>query len=994
MAQIEAENSRYESAKALQIGLGVLEELGVRIPANPASSDSQRLNQNLLDLLTSTPLDLVAGLPAMTDERALAASSILAVISPASYIIDPPLVPIINYQGALLTAEFGHNTWSALFYARLALVAFSAVRHESPDDELRDSVVLATQMRAVSLELLKLPNTAPSRTKVLHILAMIAHWSEPIDTVLEMAQAAYESGAKTGDLLNSAYGCLHTANHGLAAGLNLDAYRRLVDDHRQFCNRLDQRGVSQWLSMFLQTAQRFEETSPEPHRLIGAYFNEDDWLPDAEAAGDISGRHFLYVLRLLLSYHFDVDSELDECTLRSEEFLAGGVGLVSYAIFYFYSALARLRFAGQLDENGRAETFHLVDDSLRLMRFWSEATPSTFQHKADLIAAERARVVGDLEGALSHYECAIGGARASGFTHEEALANELYARFWAERGNDRFAGPLMREAHSLYLNWGARAKAEHLAKRFPNLLIGRSVVGDQAGTQILSDGKPGELDLHTVLKASQDIASEIRLDSLLARLMTNVIENTGAQQGFLILERDGRWMIEARASVDEPDPNTRATEDIAGSDLLAEGIVRYVARRQETVVLDDASKTGRFVDHRYVQAHQARSILCAPLINQGETSAILYLENNLAPGVFSPQRVSLLKMLSSQMAISIDNARIHADLERLLESRSKALASAEAQVRTLFEDSPLGIALTNLEGEFLSVNKAVLMMLRITEEELIERSVLDFYDDAGDRVALLRRVDEAGFVQDFGIQLVRHDGNRFHASMSISPLVLEGNEVLLAMVQDVTAQIIAEQETAVLEERARLARELHDEVTQTLLSASLLADATVRTAEEGCAIAARDLTKLSGLLRGALDEMRTLLLEMRSTAVRDRTLGQILAPMTEAARSRSHAEVNLRIEGDHVLPEHVTKHLQRIAQESLNNAIRHADATTIDIELVCVPDRVALRIRDNGQGFDVQEIPTGHHGLGIMRERAQEMGTVLEIHSTIDGGTEVSVIWS
>ena len=140
--------------------------------------------------------------------------------------------------------------------------------------------------------------------------------------------------------------------------------------------------------------------------------------------------------------------------------------------------------------------------------------------------------------------------------------------------------------------------------------------------------------------------------------------------------------------------------------------------------------------------------------------------------------------------------------------------------------------------------------------------------------------------------------------------------------------------------------------------------------------------------------MRTLLLEMRSTAVRDRTLGQILAPMTEAARSRSHAEVNLRIEGDHVLPEHVTKHLQRIAQESLNNAIRHADATTIDIELVCVPDRVALRIRDNGQGFDVQEIPTGHHGLGIMRERAQEMGAVLEIHSTIDGGTEVSVVWS
>jgi len=477
--------------------------------------------------------------------------------------------------------------------------------------------------------------------------------------------------------------------------------------------------------------------------------------------------------------------------------------------------------------------------------------------------------------------------------------------------------------------------------------------------------------------------------------MTNVIENTGAQQGFLILERDGRWMIEARASVDEPDPNTRATEDIAGSDLLAEGIVRYVARKQETVVLDDASKSGRFVDHRYVQAHQARSILCAPLINQGETSAILYLENNLAPGVFSPQRVSLLKMLSSQMATSIDNARIHADLESLLESRSKTLTSAEAQVRTLFENSPLGIALTNQEGAFLSVNKAVLKMLRITEEELIERRVLEFYADPSDRAALLRRVNESGFVQDFGVQLLRHDGTSFHASMNISPLALEGNEVLLAMIQDVTAQITAEQETAVLEERARLSRELHDAVAQTILSASLLADATVRTAEEGHAISTGKVKKLSGMLRGALDEMRTLLLEMRPAAVRDLiTLGQLLAPMAEAARARSGAQVNLRIEGDRVLPENVTTHMQRIAQESLNNAMRHAEATTIHVDLVCSPEGVALRITDDGRGFDVERLPGGHHGLGIMRERAQEIGAVFEIHSTIDGGTEVSVSWS
>jgi PAS domain S-box-containing protein len=596
---------------------------------------------------------------------------------------------------------------------------------------------------------------------------------------------------------------------------------------------------------------------------------------------------------------------------------------------------------------------------------------------------------------VSHYEQAISGARASGFTHEEALTNELYARFWVERENERFAGPLMREAHRLYQKWGAVAKADHLAERYPKWVVQKRVTEPDAEVSLSGvDLKTVDLDLDTILKASRDIASEIRLDSLLAKLMTDVIENTGAQRGFLILERDGRWIIEARASVDEPDAYTRASEDVAGSDLLAEGIVRYVARRQESVVLDDASKSGRFVDHAYVRVHHVRSVLCAPLINRGKTSAILYLENNLAPNVFSADRVRLVNMLSSQMAISIDHARVHSELENLLESRSKALASAEVQIRTLFEDSPLGIALSSSEGRFLSVNKAMLKMLRVTEEELLERSVVDFYDDPSDRVALLRRVEESGFVQDFGVQLVRKDGKTFHASLNMSRLVLEGNETLLAMFQDVTDQIMAEQEKAVLEERARLARELHDAVTQTILSAGLLADATVRTSEEGRAVETRHLAKLSGMLRGALDEMRTLLLEMRPGATQNETLGQLLVPMVEAARDRSHVEVKLRIMGDRVLPGDVTTHLQRIAQESLNNSIRHAEANTVRIDLACDPDGVALRITDDGRGFDVEKLPAGHHGLDIMSERAQEIGAVLEVHSTIDGGTEVSVTWS
>lgn len=226
----------------------------------------------------------------------------------------------------------------------------------------------------------------------------------------------------------------------------------------------------------------------------------------------------------------------------------------------------------------------------------------------------------------------------------------------------------------------------------------------------------GALDLRTVLKASQDIASELALDSLFAKLMTNVIENSGAQQGCLILQEDGQWTIVAEASVDDPQPYTRTVKRIEETDALAKGIVHYVARTQQTVALEDASESGEFVQDPYVQAHRVRSILCTPLVNQGKTTAMLYLENNLAPRVFSPQRVGLLRLLSSQMAIAIENARIHADLKTLLESRSKALASAEAQVRTLFEDSPLGIALVKASVTFYKHSRFLLRQTKWTAD--------------------------------------------------------------------------------------------------------------------------------------------------------------------------------------------------------------------------------------------------------------------------------------
>ena len=184
----------------------------------------------------------------------------------------------------------------------------------------------------------------------------------------------------------------------------------------------------------------------------------------------------------------------------------------------------------------------------------------------------------------------------------------------------------------------------------------------------------GNLDLLTILSASQAIAGEIELDRLLNLMMNIVIGNAGAQLGYLLLEQDGQWVIATRANVGKMEPQVKKSMPIAESVPLSQGIVHYVARTQQTVLLGDASQTGEFVDDPHVKRHEVKSLLCTALVNQGKTSAILYLENNLSPNVFTPERVELLRLLSSQMAISIDNARTH---DRLTESNASLLEAQQ-----------------------------------------------------------------------------------------------------------------------------------------------------------------------------------------------------------------------------------------------------------------------------------------------------------------------------
>lgn len=340
------------------------------------------------------------------------------------------------------------------------------------------------------------------------------------------------------------------------------------------------------------------------------------------------------------------------------------------------------------------------------------------------------------------------------------------------------------------------------------------------------------------------------------------------------------------------------------------------------------------------------------------------------------------------------------ELELLLAKRSRELAFAQGQIEALFARSPLAIGTASLEGQILSANAAMAKMFGYTQDELVGTNVLDFFQDLEQRQDIVQRLRKEGTVQTQFQQLRRKDGSLFYANITESILERDDHEVILGIVDDITDQLVAEQARkeraeaqAIAAERNRIARELHDSVTQSLYSASLIAEALPNVWQRHPQEALHSLEELRALTQGALAEMRTLLMELRPTELADRKLSELLRQLADAMSGSTELPISLTVAGDCQLPADVQVALYRIAQETINNIRKHARATRAWVNLKCVRGRITLRISDNGRGFELADRQAQQLGLQIMFERAEAIGADLTIESQPNQGTKVIVIW-
>jgi predicted ATPase/signal transduction histidine kinase len=677
--RIQFHISQGQMAAAIETALEVLGELGVT--PRSRSDDPKASIERLWGLLAAQgrQIEDLAALPEMRDPSKLAAMRILMNLSAPAFIAEPPLWQKVILTMVDLCVEHGNSPVSGFAYVYTGNLLCGALGD-------MDS---GYRMGRMALELLERYDARSLKVKAnVPYNLTIRHWKEHLRGTIESFHEAIHQAVELGDFEFASFNATNYCSAPFLVGESLEGVEQLQRRYVLFTRRRNQAWHEEYISIWHQVTLNLLGRAEDRLRLKGEGFNEDEALPRMVAQNNTVSAFAAYHLKCQLSYLLGDSAGAVRWARHAEQFTAGALGFYTQPVHVFYFSLALLAEATHAPPETRAALLEQVELNQRKLADWARHAPMNYQHKHELVAAELARLEGRWTEAMAGYDNAIQGASQHGYLQEEAIARELAAELYLQLGRREIHDLYLRGAHHCYLRWGAVAKVEALEARYPRQLrgAGRQDVAREPTSPRDSQG----LDLAAVLKTSRALTREIVLDKLLAVVMQTVLATAGAQRGMLLLKTGSEWTIAAEGRGDghvEVAQGHPVALEAGGEPRLPAAIVNYVARSREDVVLDDAARGGLYTRDPYILATQPRSVLCTPLQHRGTLSAILYLENNLTTGAFTPERVGVLRILSSQAAISIENARLYEKqeeysrtLEARVEERTRELQEKNGQL--------------------------------------------------------------------------------------------------------------------------------------------------------------------------------------------------------------------------------------------------------------------------------------------------------------------------
>ncbi|MEK3863292.1 AAA family ATPase [Paenibacillus sp. FSL H7-0716] len=731
--QLEASNDNHE--EVISLGQHTLSLLKVKHQFDPGYAQLTLQWLRLRRRLKKVSLESLTLLPSMTDEARRIAMSTLDHSSNACFYVNREGWLASSFTMIELTLDYGMTPEASIGFIGYAMFQYYYFRN---DEETFKWAMLAFSLSE--------PYPKQHMTTLAAFAMCYDSWRYYDPAMLHtFTEKAGKVGLESGDLWkgnqNVLINCASLLQFGHPLG---DIYERLITHSGDLLRHNNSLHCKQAIVAAAILV-----------RLTG-YRSIDDPFPIAEISepdfaqlvhGDTFDfiQEMVWIYQYLTGYIFGEYREASEALAKSAAIIKSREDGLDSPMQIMYECLVWAQLYEEYNAEEQRTYRAKMRKCLKKMKKLARRCPGNYQHKYLLMKAELTRLSRDPRQAEALYEQSIENARIHGHIHDLAMAAECYGKYGLRHGKMHLARIYMTEAYEAYLQWGAKAKAADLEQQHRHLL------------HIKREPGLDRVDSLSVVMSAQALSGEMEMSRLLATLMRIMLHNAGAEYGAVIFDQDGKWMVEAYGTSEAQHIESVPLGEESG--LVPAAIIAYTARTQEQVVLHDALCEGIFTRNTYVRNNRLKSVLCLPIMNQNKLVCLLYLENNLSPGVFTPSRLDVLKLLGSQCAISIANAKLYSGIQYLKKNLEDQVVERTRSLERSMRETSAALA----EATVFEERNRIAQEIHDIVGHTLTSTILQI--EAGKRLLQKKEID-SGFQRLAEAQdLVRHSLNEIRGSV-------------------------------------------------------------------------------------------------------------------------------------------------------------------------------------------------------------------------------------